>query len=94
MSKISVYIIGYNEERKIEASIRSVIDWADEVVVADSYSTDETAARSKKLGAVVVQISFEGFGNCATRPSATAAIPGYSVLIQMNAVLLKQKMKY
>lgn len=62
MSKVSVYIIGYNEERKIEAAIRSVIDWADEVIVADSFSTDNTAALSERLGARVVQIPFEGFG--------------------------------
>src|SRR4051812_17841762 len=62
MSKVSVYIIGYNEERKIEAAIRSVINWADEVIVADSFSTDGMAALSEKLGAKVVQIPFEGFG--------------------------------
>ncbi|MBO9566885.1 MAG: glycosyltransferase family 2 protein [Niastella sp.] len=62
MSKVSAYIIGYNEERKIEAAIRSVIDWADEVIVADSFSTDKTAELSEKLGARVVQIPFEGFG--------------------------------
>lgn len=62
MSKVSVYIIGYNEERKIEAAVRSVIDWADEVIVADSFSTDGMAALSEKLGAKVVQIPFEGFG--------------------------------
>ena len=62
MSKVSVYIIGYNEERKIEAAIRSVINWADEVIVADSFSTDGMAALSEQLGARVVQIPFEGFG--------------------------------
>lgn len=62
MSKVSVYIIGYNEEKKIGAAIRSVIEWADEVIVVDSYSTDNTAAISKELGAIVVQVPFEGFG--------------------------------
>jgi glycosyltransferase involved in cell wall biosynthesis len=62
MSKLSVYIIGYNEERKIGEAIRSVIDWADEVIVADSFSTDGTVSLSEQLGARVIQIPFEGFG--------------------------------
>lgn len=62
MPRISVYIIAYNEADKIEAAIRSVIGWADEVVVADSFSTDGTAELSERLGARVMQLPFEGFG--------------------------------
>jgi glycosyltransferase involved in cell wall biosynthesis len=62
MSKVSVYIIGYNEEKKIGAAISSVINWADEVVVIDSYSTDKTEEIATNLGAKVVQVNFEGFG--------------------------------
>ena len=35
MSKISVYIIAYNEAQKVAATIESV-RWADEVIVVDS----------------------------------------------------------
>ncbi len=62
MSKLSVYIIAYNEAEKIGAAVSSVIDWADEVIVADSQSTDRTAAIAESLGATVVQIAFDGFG--------------------------------
>lgn len=62
MAKISVYIIAFNEALKIESAIQSVIDWADEVIVADSFSTDETVALAEKAGAKVVQIPFSGFG--------------------------------
>ncbi|MBN1626663.1 MAG: glycosyltransferase family 2 protein [Deltaproteobacteria bacterium] len=61
MSKLSVYILAYNEEPKVEAAIKSVT-WADEVIVVDSGSTDKTARISKKLGAKVVEAPFEGFG--------------------------------
>lgn len=37
--------------------------WADEVVLADSGSTDGTAQIAAALGARVVQIPFEGFGD-------------------------------
>ena len=61
MAKVSAYIIAYNEEDKIEAALASVA-WADEVLLADSYSTDRTAEIAGQRGARVVQIPFEGFG--------------------------------
>ena len=61
MKKLTAYIIAFNEETKIEAAVSSVL-WADEVVVADSASTDRTAEIAASLGARVVQIPFTGFG--------------------------------
>ena len=61
MPEISVYIIAYNEADKIAAAVSSVL-WADEVIVIDSHSTDNTADIAESLGATVVQIDFEGFG--------------------------------
>jgi glycosyltransferase involved in cell wall biosynthesis len=66
MAKISAYIIAYNEAAKIEAAVASVL-WADEVVVADSNSTDATAALAAALGARVVQVPFTGFGELRNR---------------------------
>jgi glycosyltransferase involved in cell wall biosynthesis len=60
--RVSAYIIAYNEEEKIGPAIRSVA-WADEIVVADSYSQDATVGIATSLGARVVQIPFNGFGN-------------------------------
>ncbi|WP_320043687.1 glycosyltransferase family 2 protein [uncultured Desulfobacter sp.] len=62
MKKISVYILAYNEADKIKDALDSVA-WADEIVVADSYSTDDTALIAQRKGARVVQIDFSGFGN-------------------------------
>ena len=39
---ISVIIITYNEERNIKACLDSVTEWADEILVIDSGSTDST----------------------------------------------------
>jgi glycosyltransferase involved in cell wall biosynthesis len=61
-SKISAYIIAYNEQDKIEQAVKSV-SWADEVIVADSFSTDATSDIAKALGAKVIQIPFQGFGD-------------------------------
>ncbi len=61
MTTISVYIVAYNEEAKLQAALESVA-WADEIVVVDSGSTDRTVELAEGFGARVVQIPFEGFG--------------------------------
>ena len=60
--KISAYIIAYNEAEKIRDCINSVL-WADEIIVADSHSTDGTTEIARKLGAKVIHIPFEGYGD-------------------------------
>ncbi|MBC7916352.1 MAG: glycosyltransferase family 2 protein [Rhodoferax sp.] len=70
MPPISVYIIAYNEAEKVRATIESV-RWADEVVVVDSWSTDGTPEIATALGARVVQVKFNGFGDL--RNNAIAA---------------------
>ena len=69
MNDLSVYIIAYNEADKIEAAITSVL-WADEIVVVDSYSQDGTAALAEHLGARVVQVAFQGFGDLRNQAMA------------------------
>lgn len=52
--KISVVINTLNEEKNIESAIRSVVDWADEVLVCDMHSEDNSAVIAKKMGAKVI----------------------------------------
>jgi glycosyltransferase involved in cell wall biosynthesis len=72
MNKISVYIIAWNEAEKIRSAINSVL-WADEIILADSYSEDDTASIATALGAKVVQIKFKGFGDLRNRAMAACA---------------------
>jgi len=69
MAKLSAYILTFNEEAKIEAAVASVL-WADEVIVVDSFSTDRTAAIASSLGARVVTIAFNGFGDLRNKAIA------------------------
>jgi len=66
MKRITAYVLAFNEAEKIEAAVSSVL-WADEIVVADSGSTDGTPAIAERLGARVVQIPFKGFGDLRNR---------------------------
>lgn len=58
-SKISFLILTYNEELHIERCLRSVLPFACEVWVIDSFSTDNTLAIAERLGAKVVKHAFE-----------------------------------
>ncbi|WP_417910377.1 glycosyltransferase family 2 protein [Candidatus Electronema sp. PJ] len=69
MSKISAYIIAWNEADKIRSAINSVL-WADEIVLADSFSKDSTAEIAAAMGARVVQIEFRGFGDLRNQAMA------------------------
>lgn len=59
--RLSVYVITFNEATKLEAALRSVA-WADEIVVADSHSTDDTVAIARRYTDKILQVPFEGFG--------------------------------
>jgi glycosyltransferase involved in cell wall biosynthesis len=58
--KISATIITFNEEKNIEDAIRSV-DWADEILIVDSESTDRTREIAMSLGARVITNPWPGF---------------------------------
>jgi glycosyltransferase involved in cell wall biosynthesis len=66
MQKISAYILAFNEAEKVKAAVESVL-WADEVVLVDSGSTDGTPEIASGLGARVVQVQFNGFGELRNR---------------------------
>ncbi len=61
MVKISAVIITFNEEEHIEKCLKSLIDVADEIVVVDSYSTDNTKAICEKYGVNFVEQKFLGY---------------------------------
>jgi glycosyltransferase involved in cell wall biosynthesis len=59
---ISVFIIAKDEADRIGASIASVRDWVDEVLVIDSGSHDDTISIAGALGARVIAHAWEGYG--------------------------------
>ena len=72
MAQLSVIIITCNEQANIRACIESV-GFADEVIVLDSGSTDETVALAKAAGATVhVTLDWPGFGPQKNRALALA----------------------
>ncbi|MDE7024796.1 MAG: glycosyltransferase family 2 protein [Paramuribaculum sp.] len=63
MPKISATILTYNEEHRIGACLESLQDIADEIVIVDSGSTDNTVEICKRYGCSVRVRPFRGFGS-------------------------------
>ena len=62
MIRISIVIITFNEQRNLARCLESVKDIADEIVVVDSFSTDDTLAIARSYNARIIQHPFLGYG--------------------------------
>lgn len=58
---LSVAIITFNEEANLPRTLHSVA-WADEIVVVDSGSSDDTLAIAEAFGARIFEEDWQGFG--------------------------------
>jgi glycosyltransferase involved in cell wall biosynthesis len=61
MQSLSAVIITFNEEANIGRCIESAKKVADEIIVLDSFSTDNTIAIARSHGAIVYQEKFRGY---------------------------------
>lgn len=62
MQTLSVIIPTYNEEAYIERALMSV-QFADEIIVVDSFSTDKTVDIANKYNCKILQRKFDNFSN-------------------------------
>ena len=75
MPKLSVVIITFNEEKNIARCIQSVQDIADEIVVLDSFSKDNTKEICEKLGVKFYEHAFDGHIQQKNRAVTYATFP-------------------
>ena len=61
MIKLSGVIITYNEERNIEKCIQSLLPVVEEIVVVDSFSTDNTKSICEKYKVTFIEQEFLGY---------------------------------
>jgi glycosyltransferase involved in cell wall biosynthesis len=82
MNFLSVLIITLNEDKNIARCIDSVKYIADEVVILDCYSTDNTVEIARSKGAMVYQQKFRGYieqKNCALQ------LASYDFILSLDA---------
>lgn len=60
-AQLSVFVTTFNNGRTLAACLESV-RWADEIVVLDSFSADDTLAIARRHGARISQHEFSGYG--------------------------------
>lgn len=73
MVRISVVIITFNEDRNLARCLDSVKEIADEIIIVDSNSTDNTRSVANSYNARIIQNEFTGYGrqkNFATQQAA------------------------
>jgi len=61
MPHLAAVILTYNEAHNVDWCVLSLRDGVDAVVVWDSGSTDDTVARARRAGALVVQRPFDNY---------------------------------
>lgn len=62
-NSISVFIITYNEEARLPATLEAAKQVADEIVIVDSGSNDSTGEIAEQFGATFIFNKFEGYGS-------------------------------
>jgi glycosyltransferase involved in cell wall biosynthesis len=55
---LSVIVLTYNEEIHLERLLKNIADFADEIFIVDSFSTDKTLEIAKQYGAKISQHPF------------------------------------
>ena len=60
---LTVLVLTFNEEENIKFLFENIHNFAKEIVILDSFSTDKTVEISKKFGARVIQRNFDNFSN-------------------------------
>jgi glycosyltransferase involved in cell wall biosynthesis len=79
--KVSVTVITKNEAEDLGAALESVA-WADELIVVDSGSTDETAAVARRYTDRVIVHAWPGY---AAQKNYAASIAGHDWILSLDA---------
>jgi len=73
--KISVVVITLNEEKQLESALKSVGEIASEIIVVDSYSTDDTIKVAKQFSDRVFQRKWTNYADQKNFANSKASFP-------------------
>lgn len=73
--EISAVIITYNEADRLSAALESVREVCDEIIIVDSFSSDDTLKIARNFGARTVQLAFTDYSTQKNYANSLAAYP-------------------
>ena len=82
MEKLSVFLITKNEEERLAATLTAAKEVADEILILDSGSTDQTEQIAKDFNAVFKFREFDGFGQ---QKHAAQELCSYNWILNLDA---------
>lgn len=82
MNKISAVIITFNEEKNIDRCLASLQGIADEIIIVDSFSTDNTEAICLSYGAKFVRQEWLGYGK---QKNVASELAQYEYVLSLDA---------
>jgi glycosyltransferase involved in cell wall biosynthesis len=88
MERLSAVIIAFNEENNIARCINSLKNITAEIIIVDSFSTDNTAKIARDLGANVIQKKWEGY-SAAKNTGDNAATSHYIISLDADEAVSK-----
>ena len=80
--QISLVIITFNEADRLPAALESCLEIADEMIVVDSHSTDQTVPIARRFGAKVFQKDFTDYGSQKNHANQLA---GFNWILNLDA---------
>ena len=72
---ISVVIITYNEQDRLEPTLKSIADIASEIIIVESFSTDETVTIARKYTPHVFQRKWNNYADQKNYANGKASFP-------------------
>lgn len=86
---LSVAITAFNNTRTIRQVLEAVADWANEIVVLDSGSTDDTLDIAREFGCQIYYRKFEGYG-AQKHHAAALATNDWVLVVDSDEVVTKE----
>jgi glycosyltransferase involved in cell wall biosynthesis len=91
---ISAIVHTYNEEHNIANALGSLVDWVDEIIVADMASTDRTVEIAKSFGASIRHLEHVGYVEPAREAVLLSASYDWVVLLDADEMIPVELSRY
>ena len=73
--EISAVVITFNEEKRLEPALKSLAEIVSEIVIVDSFSTDDTLKVARKYAACVYERAWTGYADQKNYANKLASCP-------------------